>query len=109
MKHAAKNAAAATVLLAVPAFAQGPGWTVPSTVIEVVNTVNGGMDVRLSPDLAGCTSQSNYGGAFASVYPSHAGIDRIKADVLVAFTTGAHIALYLSDATCTVGETRMTQ
>jgi len=67
------------------------------------------MDVRLSPDLTGCTSQSNYGGAFASVYPSHPGIDRIKADVLVAFTTGAHIALYLSDSMCTVAETRLMQ
>jgi len=67
------------------------------------------MNVRLSPDLAGCTAQSGYGPVYASVYPSHTGIDRIKADVLVAFTTGAHIALYLSDATCTVTETRLMQ
>lgn len=99
---------AALLAMSLPAFAQGPGWTVPSTVIEIVNTAAGGVNVRLSPDLAGCVSQSGYGSLFASVYPNHAAIDRIKADLLVAFTTGAHIALYLSDATCTVGETRLT-
>jgi hypothetical protein len=42
----------------IPAMAQGPGWTSVSTVIELVNTSNGGVNVRLSPDLTGCTSQS---------------------------------------------------
>ena len=44
----------------------------------------------------------------SQVSPTHPGIDRIKADVLVAFTTGAHIELYLGDATCMVTETRLT-
>jgi hypothetical protein len=92
-----------------PAFAQGPGWTATSTVIEVVNTSNGGINVRLSPELAGCTSQSGYGPAYASIYPGNPGIDRIKADLLVAFATGAHIALYLGDSTCLVTETRLLQ
>ena len=99
----------ATLLaMSLPAFAQGPGWTVHSTVIEIVNTAAGGINARLSPDLSGCVSQSGYGSLYASVYPNHAALDRIKADLLVAFTTGAHITLYLSDATCTVGETRLT-
>ena len=93
--------------VALPALAQGPGWTEASTVVELVNTANGGVNVRLSPDLTGCTSQSNYGGAFASVYPSHPGLNRIKADLTVAFTTGARVALYLGDNTCMVSETRL--
>ena len=93
--------------LAIPAYAAGPGWTVPSTVVDIVNTSNGGVNVRLSPDLAGCTSQSGYGSVYASIYPTHPGINRIKADLMMAFATGAHVALYLGDADCTVAETRL--
>ncbi|WP_116811989.1 hypothetical protein [Steroidobacter cummioxidans] len=95
---------AATFATMSPATAQGPGWTVSSTVVRIVNTANGGVNVRLSPDLTGCTSQSGYGAVYASIYPDHPGLNRMKADLLVAFTTGMRISVYLSDATCTVGE-----
>ncbi|HEU5134646.1 MAG TPA: hypothetical protein VFU13_05840 [Steroidobacteraceae bacterium] len=101
--------AAALLAWAVPTLAQGPGWTVASTVRDIVNTSNGGINVRLTPDLTGCTSQSGYGGAYASIYPNHPGIDRMKADLLVAFTTGAHVELYLGDNTCMVAEMRLSQ
>ena len=100
-------AAATAAAMAMPAFAQGPGWTEVSTVIQLVDTANGGVNVALSPGLTGCTSQSGYGGAFASIYPDHPGLNRIKADLTVAFTTGAHVSLYLSDDTCKVVEMRL--
>jgi hypothetical protein len=96
-------------LLAVsyPALAQGPGWTATSTIVQIVDTSNGGVNIRLSPDLSGCTSQSGYGSLYASLYPSHPGIDRIKASLLTAFVTGTPVTLYLSDSTCTVLEMRL--
>lgn len=100
-------AAGALISWAVPALAQGPGWTVNSTVIKVVDTSNGGVNVRLSPDLTGCTSQSGYGAVYASLYPNHAGLNRIKATLLTAYTTGATIAIYLSDSTCTIAEVEL--
>lgn len=87
-----------------PALAQGPGWTANGTVVKIVTTFQGGINVRLSPDLTGCVSQSGYGAHFASIYPSHPGIDRIHAQLLAAFTSGTPVALYLTDANCTVGE-----
>lgn len=103
------STAAALLAWAIPALAQGPGWTVSSVVRDIVNTSAGGINVRLTPDLSGCTSQSGYGGAYASIYPNHPGINRIKADLLVAFTTGAHVELYLGDNTCMVSEMRLSQ
>lgn len=84
--------------------AQGPGWTAWSTVVSLVNTANGGVNVRLSPDLSDCVSQSGYGPTYASVYPSHPGINRMKADLLAAFLSGARVRLYLSDSNCTTVE-----
>ncbi|MEO8016531.1 MAG: hypothetical protein ABI769_01850 [Pseudomonadota bacterium] len=92
---------------ALPAFAQGPGWTATSTVAELIVTSAGGVNVRLVPELTGCVSQSGYGAAYASIYPNHVGINRMKADLLVAFTTGAHVALYLGDNECQVSELRL--
>jgi hypothetical protein len=100
-------ALAALAATSIPAMAQGPGWTEVSTVIELVNTSNGGVNVRVSPDVTGCTSQSGYGSHYASIYPNHPGLNRIKADLTVAFATGARVALYLTDSTCTVGEMRL--
>jgi hypothetical protein len=88
-----------------PAFAQGPGWTATSTVTRLVVTVDGGINVRLSPDLTNCVSNSGYGSAYASIYPSHPGINRIKADLLAAYLNSSPVALYLVDSNCTVGET----
>ena len=97
---------AAAVLLHAPSSAQaaGPGWTANSTVTKVVVTGDGGVNVHLSPALSGCTSNSGYGQAFASIYPSHPGINRMKADLLAAYLTGGTVALYLTDNTCRVGE-----
>lgn len=95
---------AALVTVSVPASAQGPGWTAVSTIVKLVDTSNGGVNIRLTPDLTGCTSQSGYGPAFASLYPEHPGINRIKATLLTAFTTGTPVSIYLSDNTCTVAE-----
>jgi hypothetical protein len=86
------------------AFAEGPGWIFNVTVTALVNTANGGFNVRVSPGLSGCVSQSGYGAGYASVYASHPGISRIKADLLVAFVTGAPVSLYFSDSSCTVSE-----
>lgn len=84
--------------------AQGPGWTANATVVKMVVTNTGGINVRLSPELAGCVSQSNYGPLYASIYPTHPGIDRMKADLLAAYLTGGTVSLYFTDSNCTVGE-----
>lgn len=84
---------------AVSSWAAGPGWTANSTVIKVVIAANGGVNVRLSPDLSGCTSQSGYGPAYASIYPDHPGIDRIYSSLVAAYMSGKKVALYLSDNT----------
>lgn len=96
--------AVALAAWAVPAMAQGPGWTVNSTVVKIIDTGAGGVNVRLSPDVTGCTSQSGYGPNYASLYPTHAGINRIKATLLTAYTTGATVAIYLGDNTCAISE-----
>lgn len=90
-----------------PAVAQGPGWTAVSTVKEVVVTVNGGINVRLDPLLVDCLSQSGYGPSFASIYPDHPGINRMKADLLAALLTGNKVMLYLWDNTCRAVEMRI--
>ncbi len=95
----------AAALAASSAGAQGPGWTANGKVVKLVNTANGGVNIRMSPDLVECTSQSGYGPNFASVYPNHPGINRIKADLLTAYVTGETITLYLVDSSCTVSET----
>lgn len=86
------------------AFAEGPGWVYNVTVTQLVNTANGGFNVRVSPGLSNCVSQSGYGPGYASVYPSHQGINRMKADLLAAFLTGTPVSLYFNDSACTVVE-----
>jgi hypothetical protein len=95
----------AVTALSLPALAQGPGWTANSTVVKLVVTANGGVNARLSPELSDCVSQSGYGANYASIYPDHPGINRIKADLLAAYLTGTTVSLYLSDSTCRVSET----
>lgn len=91
-------------LLPKSAYAEGPGWTAFSTVKKLVNTTGGGVNVELSPGLTNCVSQSGYGPTYASIRPSHAAINRMKADLLVAFVTGKRVALYLFDNQCNVEE-----
>lgn len=88
----------------IPAVAAGPGWTSNSTVTKLVITADGGVNVLLSPQLSGCVSQSGYGPNFASIYPTHPGVNRMKADLLVAYLNGTSVALYFTDNTCKVGE-----
>lgn len=95
---------AALMLPLTSAHAAGPGWTVNSTVTKVAVTGDGGVNVRLSPDLSGCVSNYGYGPTFASIYPSHPGINRMKADLLAAYLTGGTVSLYLIDGTCRVDE-----
>jgi hypothetical protein len=101
---AATVAISLLTMSATPVHAQGPGWTANATVIKMVVTNTGGINVRLSPELSGCVSQSNYGPLFASIYPTHPGINRMKADLLAAYLTGGTVSLYFTDANCTVGE-----
>ncbi|MEJ7804688.1 MAG: hypothetical protein WKG03_02040 [Telluria sp.] len=87
-----------------PAAAEGPGWSSNATVKKLVITGDGGINIMLSTPLTGCVSNSGYGPGFASVYPNHPGINRIKATLLTAYTTGGTVALYFSDNTCRVAE-----
>ncbi len=66
-----------------------------------------GFNVSVSPALTSCTSAERLRTSFASVYPSHAGINRIKADLLRAPDRRTPVSLCLSDNTCTVAETIM--
>ena len=99
--HATLLAVVTLATAASPVHADGPGWVLNRTVVNVLNTANGGFNVRLSPDLTGCVSQSGYG----SVYPDHPGVNRMKADIVTALVTGRQVSLYLSDSTCKVTET----
>lgn len=89
---------------ALPALAEGPGWIYNVTLVNIVDTAAGAINVRVTPDLTSCVSQSGYGPHFASVYPSHPAIDRIKATLLTAYLSGTPVSLYFSDNTCTVAE-----
>jgi hypothetical protein len=100
----AKAGVAILLASSLPALAQGPGWTANSTIVRIVDTSNGGINIRLSPDVTGCTSQSGYGSNYASVYPDHPGLNRIKATLLTAYSTGATVSVYLSDGTCRIAE-----
>ena len=85
-------------------LADGPGWTIESNVELIVTVINGGINVKLSPDLNGCTSQSGYGEHFASIYPDHAGVSLFQSNLLAAMMSGKKVRLYLMDSTCKVGE-----
>lgn len=87
-----------------PVAAEGPGWSANSTVRKLVVTADGGINVLLSPQPTSCVSNSGYGPTFASVYPNHPGINRIKADLLAAYLTGGTVSVYYVDNKCTINE-----
>ncbi|MDR6985122.1 hypothetical protein J2X32_003779 [Rheinheimera pacifica] len=87
--------------------AQGPGWTVVSEVTEVVTVSSGGLNVRLTPDLTGCESQSGYGQHHASIYPDHHGINLFQSNLLAAMISGKKVTLYFTDNKCRVSEMRI--
>ena len=103
-----KKAVAMTLVmfLSTAALASGPGWTEFSKVTQIVVTSAGGINVRLDPELSNCVSASGYGGLYASIYPSHVGLDRIHSTLLAAYVSGNRVQLYLSDDTCKVVEIR---
>ncbi|MEC4091916.1 MULTISPECIES: hypothetical protein [Pseudoalteromonas] len=103
-KYLKRIASFALLAIAIPSHADGARWTAASEVIKIVSVVNGGINVRLSPELSGCTSQSGYGPKYASVYPDHPALDAIHANLLAAFMSGEKVSLYLSNDTCKVGE-----
>ena len=89
--------------LSIPAFSSG--WTEVSTVHRLVVTGNGTINVRLSPELSGCTSVSGYGTKYASLYPEHPGFNAIHSNLLMAYASGKEVRIFLSDSTCKIGET----
>lgn len=88
-------------------FAVGPGWITNVKVVSVVAVINGGINFRLSPELTGCTSQSGYGPAYASVYPDHPGKDKIQSILLAAYMADKTVSVYLQDNTCEVIEVEL--
>lgn len=88
-----------------PSAAHPQGWVYNLKVIRIVNTSNGGFNVRFSPDLTDCVSQSGYGAVYGSIYPTHPGLNRLKADFLLAYTSGDLVSVYLGDVNCTISET----
>lgn len=97
----------ATFSFCIPVVNAEQGWIVSAKVIKIVGTINGGINVRLSPELTACTSQSGYGPIYASLYPDHPGIDRIHAMLLTAYLSDKPVALYFTDSTCRIGEVEL--
>ena len=89
---------------AIPAMASGPGWTALSSVTSIVLLQSGGVAVRLSPDLSACTAASGYPATYAFLRADTAGLNRIYAALLSANMSDKKVQVYLSDATCLIGE-----
>jgi hypothetical protein len=88
-------------------FAEGPGWTGLREVVEVVTVIHGGINVRLSPELKGCDSQSGYGSRYASIFPDHKGLQLFQSNLLAAMMSGKKVNLYLGDSNCKATEMRI--
>ena len=102
--HRGMAAAVALFAWTLPASAQGPGWHLNATIARMADITTGGINIRLSPDVSGCTSPMGYGPQYAYVTPDHVAINRIKATLLTAYATGTPISVYLADNTCKIGE-----
>lgn len=101
----------AVIILAIcfsNSYADGPGWTAASEVKNLVVVYTGGINVQLSPELSGCTSQSGYGQHHASIYPDHPGLNAMQSTLLAAKLGGKKVLLYLGDNTCKVLEMILT-
>lgn len=94
---------AACASIATAQTSSGPGW-VTGKIEKLVVVSHGGVNVRLSPDVKGCVSQGGYGGAYASVLPSHPGLDKIYSGLLAAYMAGEQVSIYLSNSDCHIGE-----
>lgn len=75
-------------------------------ITSYVVVYNGGVNVAMDPGLSGCTSQSGYGPAYASLYPDNPGFKSLQALLLAAYISGKPISLYLGDDTCRITELR---
>ncbi len=95
------------VSFSVSAFSDGPGWTGSRDVVEVVTVINGGINVKLDPELNNCVSQSGYGPRYAYISPDHPGLQLFQSNLLAAMMSGKKVALYLGDATCKATEMRL--
>lgn len=93
-------------LLSISAFAE-QGWITQAKITKIVGVINGGINVRITPELSGCTSQSGYGPAYASLYPDHAGKEEILSILLSAYMADKTIAIYLQDDTCKITEVEL--
>ena len=91
-------------LLSASLFAEGPGWITNRTIKSVVGVINGGINIRLDPELTNCNSQSGFGVKYASIYPDHLGIKNFSAIALTALSTGQKVSIYLTDNTCKITE-----
>jgi len=96
-----------TCLLITSTASAEQGWILSAKVIKIVATFNGGINVRLSPELTSCVSQSGYGPLYASLYPDHAGMDRIYSILLTAYLSDKPVAIYFVDNTCRIGEVEL--
>ncbi|PUA28267.1 MAG: hypothetical protein B0W54_17490 [Cellvibrio sp. 79] len=91
-------------LFSIPTFAGQQGWVTNAKIARIVATVNGGINIRLIPELSGCVSQSGYGPLYASLYPDHPGKDQIHSILLAAYMSNTPIAVYFNDDKCTIME-----
>jgi hypothetical protein len=103
-KGAIRSLCMTLALLGTSAQAEGPGWSPNSTVKKIVVTYDGGVNVLFSPQPTACVSNSGYGTGFASVYPTHPGINRIKAVLMTAYLNGNTVAVYYDNNTCRIHE-----
>lgn len=99
-----KSIVIASILFSSNVWSSSKGWIYNVEVFRVVVVVNGGVNVRVIPELKGCVSQSGYGETYASILPSHPGIDRIYSGLLAAQVSKQKVSIYLRDNVCTVGE-----
>lgn len=94
------------VLISSSTFAE-EGWIAQAKITKIVGVSNGGINVRITPELRACTSQGGYGPAYASLYPDHAGKAEILSILLSAYMADKTIAIYLQDNTCRISEVEL--
>ncbi len=97
--------AVVSLSLTFSAMASFADWQFDLKVTRIVVVETGGINYRFEPPLSGCTSQSNYGTNYASLYPDHKGFNSIHANLLAAYMSDKIVSIYLTDATCKIGET----
>ena len=89
-----------------PTLAFAKGWTGAAMVERVVVVTNGGVNVRLSDGITGCKPLAGYPSNYGSIYPDHAGIDRIYSMLLSAQVSKLKVQVYIAtdDQSCKITE-----